>query len=150
MNTAVGYEIREIALESGGVRLVLRVEGTDIASASAEGDIVHDMGVLLGLQRDTIVEDLRAALLDVLRTQGQSVHVDSIVEEQGRPLRFNGRYTHRLRNELQTGIVWYDVNTSVTGPDTVPAVVRNKMRFEVHRQLTGADGSARALVDLHK
>ena len=146
----MGYEILEIPLGSGGIRLVLRVEGADIATASAEGDIIHDMGVLLGLQRDTIVEDLRAALLDVLRTQGQSVHVDSIVEDPTSPLRFNGRYTHRLRNDLQTGIVWYDVSASLTGPDTVPAVVRNKMRFEVHRQLTGADGSARALVDLHK
>lgn len=150
MNTAVAYEIRELPSDSDGVRLALLVEGAVIATASAGGEVLHDMQAVLGLQRDAIVADLRAALLDVLRTQGQSVQVDSIVEEPGRPLRFSGRYTHRLRNDLRTGIVWYDVNTSVTGPEEVPAVVRNKMRFEVHRRLTEDGGAARALVDLHK
>lgn len=150
MNTAVAYEIRELASETGGVRLALLVEGAVVATASASGEILHDMQAMLGLTRDAVVTNLRDALLDVLRTQDQLVQIDSIVEEQGRALRFIGRYTHRLRNELQAGIVWYDVNTSMTGPEDVPAVVRNKMRFEVHRRLTGDSGAARALVDLHK
>ncbi|GAB4566965.1 MAG: hypothetical protein Tsb0020_19100 [Haliangiales bacterium] len=56
---------------------------------------------------------------------------------------------YRDRDHVDTGLVWYDVNTSDTGPDELPTIVRNKTRLEVHRKLTGNGSAARALVDIH-
>ncbi len=44
-------------------------------------------------------------------------------------------------------MVWYDVPSSTTGPDNLAAVVRNKMRSDVHRLLTEASPNARGIVD---
>jgi hypothetical protein len=147
---SLGYEIREGADPDGGLLLELVVEGTTVARARASAGVLADMDTVLGLSREAVAQQLRQALLETLRSQGQFVEVADVVEDTHRPLRFTGRFTHRLRDDVATGLVWYDVNTSMTGPEDLPAVVRNKMRFEVHRKLTGDGSAARALVDLHK
>src|SRR5512144_2473882 len=84
------------------------------------------------------------------KTQGQFVEISDVKEYPDCPLRLTGRFTHKLRGGISTGIVWYDVSSSTTGPDDVSPVVRNEMRFAVLRKLTGEGTVARALVDLHK
>lgn len=147
---ALAYEIRESAGADRGLFLELIVEGMCVARASASGHMLADMEAERGLSRETVAQQLKKALLDALRFQGQFVEVVHIIEDPSQPLRFSGRYTHRVRGEVATGLVWYDVETSATGPADLPAVVRNKMRFEVHRKLTDDGSAARALVDLHK
>lgn len=147
---AVGYEIRERPVPDGGLLLELVVEGASAARARASADVLADMNTVLRMSRDDVAQQLRRALLETLRSQGQLVDVADIVEDARQPLRFTGRFTHRLRDDVATGLVWYDVKTSMAGPENLPAVVRNKMRFEVHRKLTGDGSAARALVDLHK
>ena len=147
---SVGYEIRKGAAPDGGLLLELVIEGATLARAGANAAMLVDLDATLGLSRDAVAERLSDALREALRSQGQYVELTDIVEDAGRPLRFKGRFTHRLRDEIATGLVWYDVRSSTTGPEELPAVVRNKMRFEVHRKLTGEGSAARALVDLHK
>jgi len=146
----VPFEIREGTTPDGGVRLELSVEGSVVAHATANASVLDDMHSLLGSTRMSVIEHLRDALRDLMRSQWQLVEVDQIIEDPNQRLKFYGRFTHRLRDELSTGLVWYDVRSSMTGPEDVPAVVRNKMRAEVHRKLTEDGSAARALVDLHK
>jgi|GEM_PF-2261235 len=147
METAIGYEIRDASNEDG-LQFELLVEGTRVAIASASTAIVHDLETDLGFSRDEVIEQLKTSLKDALRSQQQSVEITDIQEREG--LRFVARFTHRLAGEIASGVVWYDVPASETGPDNLPAVVRNKMRFEVHRMLTSEGSPARALVELQK
>jgi hypothetical protein len=147
---SVGYEIRDASTPDGDLVLDLVVEGAVLARATASATILEDMRSRLGLDRAAVVAELKEALVDALKTRGQSVVITDLREESGRPLRFSARFTYRLRNDITTGVVWYDVNTSQTGPDDLATVVRNKMRNEVHRHLTSDGSAARALVDLHE
>jgi hypothetical protein len=147
---SLGYEIRESSDLDGSLQLELLVEGTRVAHATVHADVLADMWTVLGLTRDAVAQALREALLKSLRAQGQFVEVGDLKEDAHKPLRFTGRFTYRLRDQVSTGLVWYDVSSSTTGPEDLPAVVRNKMRFTVHRKLTGEGSAARALVDLHK
>lgn len=147
---SLGYSVQEAENTEGDIVLRLVVEGELVARASASSAMLSDMYCLLGLSREAVAQQLRQSLLGVLRSQGQFVEVADIVEDPKQPLRFNGRFTHRLRDEVVTGLVWYDVKSSETGPEDLPAVVRNKMRFTVHRKLTDGGSVARALVDAHK
>lgn len=142
------YEIQETKDDNHSLRLELVVEGTRVAHATADAAVLDSMNTELGLSREAVIKDLKHALLDALRSQHQIIKVSNIIEAPPQSLRFIGRFTHRLGNEITTGLVWYDVSTSETGPASLPAVVRNKMRFEVHRQLTEDGSNARALVDL--
>ena len=147
-NESLGYEIIESTTPDGGVVLTLVVEGSSVARATADATVISDMGTVLGIGREDVVTELRKALLGVLKTQGQFVEVSNLKEDPASKLRFSGRFIYRLGDDVSTGIVWYNVNDSTTGPESVPAVVRNKMRHEVHRQLTDPGSTARALVDL--
>ena len=144
------YEIREIADPEGGVSLELLVEGRGIARAGASADVLETMKSRLGIDHRGVVDDLRSALEDLLKNQLAKVSVSDPIEDPDMPLRFHARYTYRDHDDISTGVVWYDVNTSSTGPVELPAIVRNKMRLEVHRKLTSEGGAARALVDIHK
>lgn len=108
------------------------------------------MRVTLGMETSEVTEHLKQALITALKSQEQDVEVTEVTEDSTRPLRFRGHYTHRFHGEIATGVVWYDLTSSTTGPDDVPAVVRNKLRSEVYRLLTSAGTAARALVDLHE
>jgi len=143
------YEIREQVDPEGGLRLALLVEGKQIATAGAGLNALDAMAQLYGLDREAVAADLRERLRELLKHQLDQVSVKDVTEEVDRPLRFHARYTCReAANHVDTGTVWYDVNTSDTGPDELPAIIRNKMRLEVHRKLTSQGSAARALVDL--
>lgn len=127
----------------------LIVEGSVVARATVSGPIFAAIFASLGFDRAQVIAGVRGTLSQVLRTQGQFVNISDIAENPNRPLYFNGRYNYRLGEEVSTGLVWYNVTASETGPENVPAVVRNKMRTEVHRRLTTAGSVARSLVDLN-
>lgn len=147
--SSLGYEIKESSAEDGGLELELWVEGTRVARARASADVLHLIETTLGTSRVEVRADLEKRLQDVLKNQGQSVELTEPLESPEDSLRFVSRYVSRLHDELSTGIVWYEVKESATGPESLPDVVLNKMRQAVHRQLTEPHGAARALVDLH-
>ena len=141
----IGYEIRNGKAADGGVALELVVEGSVLARAKASSVMLDDLRTELGYERDAVITELAKSLMDVLKTQKQFVEIADMKEHP--PLRFTARFTHRLKDEISTGTVWYDVPSSTTGPDGLPPVVRNEMRFEVLRRLTSDGTAARALVD---
>ncbi len=148
--TALQYEIRDVPDTEGGLRLGLFVEGKRIATASASLDVLDAMSYQLGFTRDAVADDLRTSLLDLLKNQLEKVTVTKPQEVPQRPLRFQSMYTYRDFDNLYAGLVWYDVQTSETGPEGVPAIARNKLRQEVHRLLTGDGSRAREIVDLSR
>lgn len=149
MSKSLGYELSESTTPDGGVVVELFVEGNLFARASASPTVLADMQCALGVDRGTVVADLREHLLNALKSHAQMVSIKGIVEDPKKRLRYEGRFSLQLGKEITPGHVWYDVTESTTGPASVPAVVRNKMRHEVHRRLTSPGSSARALVDLH-
>jgi hypothetical protein len=148
-DTSLHFEIREVPDPEGGLRFELVVEGTRTARARASHDVLHDMHVMLGLRREEVANELREALRAVLTSQLEKVSVSEPTEDPDHPLKFRSRYTYRDFDDVSTGVVWYDVPAGTTGPE-LPAIVRNKMRHEVHRKLTRDGSEARALVDLHR
>jgi hypothetical protein len=142
---SIGFEIRERTAPDGGVVLELVVEGSLLARATASSTALDDLRTELGYDRAAVVADLRRSLRGVFKTEKQFVEISDMKE--GPPLRFAARFTYRLKDEIATGMVWYDVNSSTTGPDDLSPVVRNEMRFEVLRRLTREGSNARALVD---
>jgi hypothetical protein len=149
-NQALQYEIHDVPDPEGGLVIDLVAEGARLARAAASADILGDMQTMLGMDRASVAAELRAALLEYLKNQLATVTVSDPVEDPARKLRFKSRFTLRSGHQIHTGVVWYDVTESTTGPESLPAVVRNKMRHEVHRKLTDPGSAARALVDLHK
>lgn len=146
-SSSLGYEVREVLADDGGLELELWVEESRVARARASVAQLHDIEQFLGKTRDEIRNDLEQRLQDVLKTQGQFVDLSEPVESPESSLRFISRFVWRLYDELSTGLVWYDIGESVTGPESLPAVVRNKMRHEVLRKLTEPGGTARALIE---
>jgi hypothetical protein len=125
--------------------LELVVEGSVLARATASSAVLDDLRTELGYDRNAVIAELRRSLRDVFKTQKQFVEISDMKEDP--PLRFTARFTYRLKDEISTGRVWYDVNSSTTGPDDLSPVVRNEMRFEVLRRLTREGTIARALVE---
>jgi hypothetical protein len=104
----------------------------------------------LGMGREGVRTILESALVEHLKHQLAKVEVTPPQADPPGSLRFVSRYTYRDFDDISVGVVWYDVRTSTTGPDDLPAVVRNKMRFEVHSKLTDQSPNARGMVDLLK
>ena len=142
------YEVREVPDPEGGIRLELRVEGKRVATASAAADVLDDMQHLLGLTREVVAADLRSSLVDLLKNQLEKVTLTALQEDPETPLKYRCKYTYRDFDDVYSGLVWYDVQASETGPEAVPAIARNSLRHEVHRLLTSDGSRAREIVDL--
>lgn len=150
MSSSLTYEIRPMPSPDGGVRMGIFVEGRMHATATAGADELAQLEAQLGVGRDQVVEDLKASLESYVRDEFERVSISDIHADPNRPLRYSARSRMLTGTEFVEGLVWYDVGTSMTGPDDLSPVVRNKMRSEVHRTLTREQGTARALVDLHE
>jgi hypothetical protein len=148
-SSSLGFEIRDLPMADGGLDLELWVEGSRVARARVSAEVLRKIEETLGTSREEVKVDLKQRLQDVIKIQGQFVELSEPIESPEDSLRFVSRFVWRLHDELSTGIVWYDVTESATGPESLSIVVRNKMRYEVHRKLTEPDGAARALVELH-
>jgi len=146
----LSYEIREIADPEGGLNLELHAEGERVAAARARADVLTDMERQVGVSREDVRGILESALVDQLKHKLAKVEVTPPRADSPGGLRFVSQYTYRNVDDISVGIVWYDVPTSMTGPEDLPAVVRNKMRLEVHSKLTDQSPNARGIVDLLK
>jgi hypothetical protein len=147
---SIHYEIRESEDPDGGLILELHVEGQRVATARARADVLGDMQRVLGMSRSDVRADLEAALVTQASHHLAKVEVSPPRADPPGGLRFVSQYKYHGSDGVSTGIVWYDVPTSTTGPDELPAVVLNQMRFEVHSKLTSQNSNARGLVDLLK
>jgi hypothetical protein len=148
--TEIQYEILEIPDPEGGIVLELRVEGATVSTARAAGDVLAQMSVELGSDRDGVREFLKETLVREFKQQLAKVELAPPKAIPAGGLRYVSRYVYRDFGTIYTGVVWYDVPSSTTGPENLAAVVRNKMRFEVHRMLTETSPNARGIVDLAK
>jgi hypothetical protein len=144
------FETREIPDADGGLVLELRVEGKTAATARASADVLAQLNADLGSNRDNVKTFLEETLARDLKQQLAKVELTPPKAIPAGGLRFVSRYTYRDFETIYTGVVWYDVPTSLTGPEDLAAVVRNKMRSEVHRLLTDDAPNARGIVDLAK
>ncbi|WP_441292333.1 hypothetical protein ACSRUE_19785 [Sorangium sp. KYC3313] len=144
------YEIREIPDPQGGLSLELHAEGRRVASARARAEVLGDMQRQLGVARDDVRAVLETALVSQLKHQLAKVELTPPRPDPPGGLRFVSQFTYRDFDDIAVGVVWYDVPTSTTGPEDLPSVVRNKMRFEVHSILTDQSPNAKGIVDLLK
>ena len=128
-------EIREIPDATGALELGLFVEGTCRATAMAGATELEAMEQLLGKSRDDVANDLEHALESWFNDELEKVQIENVRQSDG--LKYLAQYTYRTLDKVHVGHVWYDVKTGQTGPDeSVPAVVRNKMRTRVHDLLS--------------
>jgi hypothetical protein len=148
--TEIQYEIGEIPDPEGGLVLELRVEGKRLAAARASADVLAQIAADFETPRDGMRTFLEATLVRSLKQQLGKVEVSQPKAIPAGGLRFVSRYVYRDSDTIHTGVVWYDVPLSTTGPENLAVVVRNKMRSEVHRLLTEASPNARSIVDLSK
>ncbi len=148
MTQELHFEITDVEAGDAGLRLELRVEGQRIAVASAAAEVLDAMQASLSLSREDVTVELRGALRDHLSRKLAQVTLDPPQADPPGSLRFISRYLLRDGDTISTGVVWYDVETSETGPEALPAAVRNKLRHEVHRSLTKEGTHARAIIDL--
>jgi hypothetical protein len=146
----VQYDIRDIPDPEGGLVLGLYVEGQQVGTARASRDVLDQMKAQLGSDAADVRAILSDALVRHLKQQLEKVELARPTANPAGGLRFVSRYVYRDFDAIYTGVVWYDVPSSTTGPEGLPAVVRNKMRFEVHRLLTEASPNTRGIVDLTK
>jgi hypothetical protein len=142
--TEEGYKIVDESI-GDDLRLALHVEGQRSATAGAPADVVIQMQAQLGVNREQIILELKSALESLRRNELDKAIVDRIREEPPGSRRFIASYIFRDFRSVTEGIVWYDLLNGTTGPDDVPAIVRNKLRYEVHLKLTAGDPGAEAL-----
>jgi hypothetical protein len=140
-------DVYEIVDESNGddLRLVLRVEGEAAAAAGAVSDVVAQMRDQLGMTREDVLTELRGALASLHRNELDKVTVQRVRERTAGSRYFVASYIFRDFKNVTEGIIWYDLPNGTTGPSDVPALVRNKLRYEVHSLLTAGNASAEAL-----
>jgi hypothetical protein len=148
--TEIQYDIREIPDPDGGLVVELRVEGDRVATARASADVLAQMAADFGTARDAMRTFLEETLVRNFKQQLGKVEVSQPKAIPAGGLRFVSRYVYRDFDTIYTGVVWYDVPSGTTGPDNLAAVVRNKMRSEVHGLLTESSPNARSIVDLSK
>lgn len=129
------YEVRESTAPGGGVLLGLHAEGQCIATAHARSDLYTRSDRSEGEATDSR-ELLEKALVDHLRREHAKVELSPPTRSPADGERFVSRYVYRDADGISAGLVWYDVPSSTTGPNELPTLVRNKMRWEVHRQHT--------------
>ncbi|HEX8436927.1 hypothetical protein [Archangium sp.] len=146
---SLSFDIREVPDPEGGLVLKLLVEGDSIATARASADVLAQMQERLGMDRTAVAAELRLALREHIKKRFQKVLTFSKpIEEPSRPLRFHSEYTYRDLDSVDAGLVWYDVRAGETGPESVPEVVRNKMRSEVHKHLTSSTTTTQEIIKL--
>jgi hypothetical protein len=137
----------EIVDESSGdnLRLVLRVEGQVVATAGARAEVVTQMHSQLGVTREGLLSELRSSLESLHRNELDKVTIEHLRERAPGSLYFMSSYLFRDFKNITPGVIWYDLPNGATGPDDAPALVRNKLRYEVHAKLTAGNPNAEAL-----
>ena len=140
--------VRQLDDPEGGVRLELHAEGQRVASAGADADAVSDMDSLLGVDRRGLRSLLESALVERFELEQGMVDlgVPRVVAQtdaaSSDDRRLVSQYVRRGPESIAVGVVWYDPSSDTTGPDSVHAAVRSKMRTAARRQLAEKPRSA--------
>jgi len=146
--TTINVHVEDRSPDDGSIYLALTMNGKTIEDARASADVVDDIRRVLGVERAQLVNDMFKALEGYLRGEQGEVYLSSPQKDPQYPLRYLSRYIYNAQDEAQVGLVWYDVTSSETGPEEVPAHVKNQLRTAVHRQMTEPGSKARAIVDM--
>lgn len=142
----------DIHNESSGEDLVLSlfVDGARVATARADAEALDQLSTQLGRTRADVEVDLRSALEALHANELEKVTLDNLREHPPDGLSFVASYIYRDYREVTEGVVTYDVNKSVTGPEGVPALVRNKLRYAVHQRLVKGNRNAEELLKVFR
>jgi hypothetical protein len=145
-------ELREVA-DAEGITLELLVEGERLFSGRIRQDDLAEMFRMLRLAREDVVADLGRELLARFEQERARVKLSppapaSSAGDEGDGDRLVSRYVTDGGAGVESGIAWYDISSHSVGPDHVPALVRSRMRDDVHRKLTETRPSVlRVLLD---
>jgi hypothetical protein len=140
----------EDASDAERLRLVLHVDGKPHADATATLPVVHDLCATFGISEEQVLAELRGALKALFANELENVRIDRFREEPAGSQRFVAKYTLRDYRDISEGIVWYDLNKGETGPEPVPAIVRDKMRYVAHEKLVAGNEAAEKLRELFR
>ena len=122
--------------------LVHVVEGQRVATARASGATLEQMAAQLGAQRADVERELRSALERLHATELEKVTISRMREEPAGSGKFVASYVFHDFRDVSEAMVWYSVPDGTTGPDDVPVLVRNMLRYEVHSRLVGESQAA--------
>jgi len=126
----------------GDLVLVHLVEGQRVATARASGATLEQMAAQLGAQRADVERELRSALERLHANELERVTISRMREEPAGSGKFVASFVFRDFRDVSEAMVWYSVPDGTTGPDDVPVLVRNKLRYEVHSRLVGENQAA--------
>jgi len=137
------YEIVDKSSEDT-LRMVLRVEGQEIANAVATAEVINE-SKKLGISREVFIETLKNALISLHKNELNKVTINNLKEEPPGSRYYTASYIFRDFRDITIGTVWYNLPNGKTGPESVPALARNRLRYEVHELLTKDNEGAEAL-----
>lgn len=140
--------IMPVSDESSPSELLLRLYGANgeqIATARASEDVLKDMEQCLGISREDVKKELERALEMYGEGNLPKVQIARLKEEPAGSGHYIAEFRYKDFGEVTTGSVFYDVPKGTTGPDEVPALVRNKLRYDVHAVLVRGNVAAEAI-----
>ncbi len=140
-----GATIEDVS-HDGDLVLTLVVEGQRTATARTSADVLAQMQAQLGVDRAEVEADLRAALERLHGNELEKVTIGRLREDAARGRCFVASFVYRDFRDVLEGVVWYSMADGRTGPEDVPVLVRNKLRYEVHTKLVGENQAASDLL----
>lgn len=132
--------------DSAAVQFALVAQGRRLGVARAEAEAIKRMVAELEMSRTDVVDALKVALERLHGDELQKVSINRLREHPVDSGRYIASYVFRDFRDVSMGFVWYDVSQGVTGPDNVPALVRNKLRYDVHAQLVKGNAAAEEIL----
>jgi len=134
------FELREV-VDAEGITVELLAEGERLFSGRVRHVDLAEMLRMLRLAREDVVAQLGRELVAQFEQARARVNLSppvlaSTAGGEGDGDRLVSRYVTDGGAGVEAGIAWYDISSRSVGPDHVPALVRSRMRDDVHRKLT--------------
>jgi hypothetical protein len=144
------FELREV-VDAEGITMELLVEGERLFSGRVRHVDLAEMFRMLRLTREDVVAQLGRELVARFEQERARINLSppvlaSTAGGEGDGDRLVSRYVTDGGAGVEAGIAWYDISSRSIGPDHVPALVRSRMRDDVHRKLTEIRPSALRVV----
>ncbi len=147
------FQLREV-VDAEGITVELLVEGERLFSGRVRHVDLAEMFRMLRLTREDVVAQLGRELVARFEQERARINLSppvlaSTAGGEGDGDRLVSRYVTDGGAGVEAGIAWYDISSRSVGPDHVPALVRSRMRDDVHRKLTQTRPSVlRVLLDV--
>lgn len=136
------FELREV-VEAEGITVELVVEGERLFLGHVRHVDLAEMSRMLRLAREEVVAQLGRELVTRFeQARARVVLSPPVPAGDGDGDRLVSRYVTDAGASVEAGIAWYDTASRSVGPAHVPALVRSRMRDDVHRKLTETRPSA--------